>query len=34
MEKNYAKKIVLSEKYVNLKALQKEKPSLVAEGFC
>jgi|ThiBio_1000_plan_1041568.scaffolds.fasta_scaffold00629_23 hypothetical protein len=34
MEKNYAKKLVLSEKFVNLIALQKEKPPVDAEGFC
>jgi hypothetical protein len=34
MEKNYAKKLVLSEKCVNLTALQKEKPPVDAEGFC
>ena len=34
MEKNYSKELVFSGMFVNLMALQKEKPPVDAEGFC
>lgn len=34
MEKNYAKELVFCGMFVNLTALQKEKPPVAAEGFC